>query len=111
MTEGSVMALTQLGTSMLKINRLGLGCMGMSEFYGESDEQQSIETLHNAIDLGVNFFDTADMYGSGANEELIGKAFAGKWNQVVLATKFGILRDGKGGMKGIDCSPAHIKAA
>ncbi len=102
---------TQLGTSSLKVNRLGLGCMGMSEFYGESDDQQSIATLHSAIDLGVNFFDTADMYGSGHNEELIGKAFAGKWNQVVLATKFGFIRDAKGGFAGLDCSPAHIKAA
>jgi aryl-alcohol dehydrogenase-like predicted oxidoreductase len=102
---------TQLGSSSLKINRLGLGCMGMSEFYGESDDQKSIETLHSAIDLGVNFFDTADMYGSGHNEELIGKAFAGKWSQVVLATKFGFIRDDKGGFAGLDCSPAHIKAA
>ena len=105
------MAQTQLGSSGLKINRLVLGCMGMSEFYGESDEQESIATLHGAIDLGVNFFDTADMYGSGHNEELIGKAFAGKWDQVVLATKFGFLRDDKGGFAGFDCSPAHIKAA
>lgn len=105
------MALTQLGSSSLRINRLGLGCMGMSEFYGESDEQQSIETLHSAIDLGVNFFDTADMYGSGHNEELVGKAFAGKWSQVVLATKFGFIRDEKGGFAGLDCSPAHVKAA
>ena len=105
------MALTQLGTSSLRINRLGLGCMGMSEFYGESDEQQCIETLHAAIDLGVNFFDTADMYGVGHNEELIGRAFAGKWNEVVLATKFGIVRDEKGGFPGIDCSPDYIKKA
>lgn len=105
------MKMTQLGTSSLNISRLGLGCMGMSEFYGESDEQQSIETLHAAIDLGVNFFDTADMYGTGHNEELLGKAFAGKWNQVVLATKFGIIRDEKGGFPGIDCSPAHVKEA
>lgn len=105
------MTLTRLGSSSLRINRLGLGCMGMSEFYGESDEQQSIETLHSAIDLGVNFFDTADMYGSGHNEKLIGKAFAGKWSQIVLATKFGFIRDEKGGFAGLDCSPAHVKAA
>lgn len=102
---------TKLGSSALTVNRLGLGCMGMSEFYGESDDKQSIETLHAAIDLGVNFFDTADMYGSGHNEELIGKAFAGKWSQVVLATKFGFLRDEKGGFAGLDCSPGHIKEA
>jgi len=102
---------TPLGTSDLKINRMGLGCMGMSEFYGESDEQESIATLHGAIELGVDFYDTADMYGSGHNEELIGRAFAGKWDKVVLATKFGFIRDGKGGFAGLDCSPKHIKEA
>ncbi len=90
---------------------MGLGCMGMSEFYGESDEQESIATLHGAIELGVDFYDTADMYGSGHNEELIGRAFAGKWDKVVLATKFGFIRDGKGGFAGLDCSPKHIKEA
>lgn len=101
----------KLGNSDLQVSRLGLGCMGMSEFYGPADEAESIKTLHGAIDRGVNFFDTADMYGSGHNEELIGRAFKGKWNQVVLATKFGFLRDGKGGFAGLDCSPAHIKEA
>ena len=105
------MARTQLGTSDLKVNRMGLGCMGMSEFYGESDEQESIATLHGAIDVGVDFYDTADMYGSGHNEALIGRAFAGKWDKVVLATKFGFIRDGKGGFAGLDCSPKHIKEA
>lgn len=101
----------QLGKSDLHISRLGLGCMGMSEFYGSSDEKESIATLQGAIDLGVNFFDTADMYGSGRNEELIGRAFAGQWDKVVLATKFGFLRDADGGWKGLDCSPAYIKKA
>ncbi len=101
----------QLGKSDLQLSRLGLGCMGMSEFYGSSDEKESIATLHGAIDLGVNFFDTADMYGSGSNEELIGRAFKGKWDKVVLATKFGFLRDADGGWKGLDCSPAYIKTA
>ena len=105
------MARTQLGTSDLKVNRMGLGCMGMSEFYGESDEQESIATLHGAIDVGVDFYDTADMYGSGHNEALIGRAFAGKWDKVVLATKFGFIRDGKGGFAGLDCSPKHIQEA
>jgi aryl-alcohol dehydrogenase-like predicted oxidoreductase len=73
---------TILGKSNLTINRIGLGCMGMSEFYGSFNENESINTLHKAIDLGVNFFDTADMYGSGANEKLIGKAFKGRWNDV-----------------------------
>ncbi len=101
----------KLGSSDLRVSRLGLGCMGMSEFYGPADEAESIKTLHAAIDRGVNFFDTADMYGSGHNEELIGRAFNGKWSQVVLATKFGFLRDGKGGFAGLDCSPAHIRQA
>ncbi|MGE3298699.1 MAG: aldo/keto reductase, partial [Porticoccaceae bacterium] len=101
----------QLGNSNLRVGRLGLGCMGMSEFYGPADEAESIRTLHGALDLGVNFFDTADMYGSGHNETLIGRAFKGKWSQVVLATKFGFLRDAKGGFAGLDCSPAHIKEA
>ena len=101
----------QLGKSELHISRLGLGCMGMSEFYGSSDEKESIATLHGALDLGVNFFDTADMYGSGHNEGLIGRAFKGKWDNVVLATKFGFLRDAEGGWKGLDCSPAYIKTA
>ncbi len=101
----------QLGKSDLHISRLGLGCMGMSEFYGSSDENESIATLQGAIDLGVNFFDTADMYGSGRNEELIGRAFAGQWQKVVLATKFGFLRDADGGWDGLDCSPAYIKKA
>jgi len=101
----------QLGNSELHISRLGLGCMGMSEFYGSSDEAESIETLHGALDLGVNFFDTADMYGSGDNEQLLGRVFKGKWDSVVLATKFGFLRDADGGWGGIDCSPAYIKQA
>lgn len=83
---------TTLGHSILNINRIGLGCMGMSEFYGSFDEAGSIKTLHKAIDLGVNFFDTADMYGSGANEHLLGKAFKDRWNDIVLATKFAVMR-------------------
>jgi aryl-alcohol dehydrogenase-like predicted oxidoreductase len=83
---------TTLGNTSVTINRLGLGCMGMSEFYGSFDQAESINTLHKAIDLGVNFFDTADMYGSGANENLLGKAFKNRWSEVVLATKFGVMR-------------------
>ncbi|MBK9423608.1 MAG: aldo/keto reductase [Bacteroidetes bacterium] len=87
---------TVLGNSNLSITRMGLGCMGMSEFYGTFDENESVKTLHKAIDLGVNFFDTADMYGWGANEKLIGRAFRDKWNQVVIATKFAVMRGPKG---------------
>ena len=102
---------TSLGHSTLNINRMGLGCMGMSEFYGSFDEQESINTLHEAIDLGVNFFDTADMYGSGANEELLAKAFKGRWKEVVLATKFAIMRGPNGEFLGLNGKPEYIQKA
>jgi aryl-alcohol dehydrogenase-like predicted oxidoreductase len=103
--------LTTLGNSTLNINRIGLGCMGMSEFYGSFNEATSMDTLHKAIDLGVNFFDTADMYGSGANEKLIGKAFKGKWDEVILATKFAVMRGPNGEWLGLNGSPEYIKKA
>jgi aryl-alcohol dehydrogenase-like predicted oxidoreductase len=81
-----------LGKSGLVVSSEGLGCMGMSEFYGPGDEAESIATIHRAIDLGVNFLDTADMYGPYLNEELVGRAIAGRREEVVLATKFGIVR-------------------
>ncbi len=102
---------TQLGNSTLTVNRMGLGCMGMSEFYGSFNETESIETLHKAIDLGVNFFDTADMYGSGANEKLIGKALKDKWDEVVLATKFAVMRGPNGEWLGLNGQPEYIKKA
>lgn len=102
---------TILGNSTLNVNRLGLGCMGMSEFYGSFNETESINTLHKSIDLGVNFFDTADMYGSGANEKLIGKAFNGKWDKVVLATKFAVMRGPNGEWLGLNGQPEYIKKA
>ncbi|GAC1689808.1 MAG: aldo/keto reductase [Gemmatimonadaceae bacterium] len=83
----------ELGRSGLKVSSLGLGCMGMSEFYGKGDEDESIATIHRGIDLGVTFLDTADMYGPYTNEQLVGKALKGKRDSVVLATKFGIVRD------------------
>jgi aryl-alcohol dehydrogenase-like predicted oxidoreductase len=102
---------TILGNSTLKVNRIGLGCMGMSEFYGSYNDTESINTLHKAIDLGVNFFDTADMYASGANERLIGKAFKGKWDEVVLATKFAVMRGPNGEWLGLNGQPEYIMKA
>ena len=85
--------------------------MGMSEFYGSFNESESIHTLHKSIDLGINFFDTADMYGSGENERLIGKAFKGRWDEVVLATKFGVMRGPKGEWLGLNGQPDYIRKA
>ncbi len=87
------MVTRRLGTNGPEVGALGLGCMGMSEFYGPGDEAESIRTIHRALELGVTMLDTADMYGSGANEELIAKAIAGRRDGVFLATKFGIVRD------------------
>ncbi len=103
--------ITKLGNSDLHIKRIGLGCMGMSEFYGSIDEKESISTLHKAVEMGVDFFDTADMYASGANEKLIGNAFKGRWDNVKIATKFGVMRGPNGEWLGLNGQPEYIKNA
>ncbi|HJX54016.1 MAG TPA: aldo/keto reductase [Polyangia bacterium] len=100
----------KLGQQGPEVSALGLGCMGMSEFYGQRDDAESIATIHSAIDQGVDFIDTADMYGPFTNEELVGKALKGRRNQVVLATKFGIVRKDDPLVRGINGRPEYVKA-
>lgn len=101
-----------LGQSGLQVSALGLGCMGMSDFYGRRDDQESTRTLHRALELGVTFFDTADMYGPFVNEELLGRALKGRREGVVVATKFGIQRDPSNpSLRGISGRPEYVRAA
>ena len=101
----------KLGNQGLEVSELGLGCMGMSEFYGTGDEQEAIATIHHALDLGVNFLDTADMYGPFTNEQLVGRAIKDRRDRVILATKFGNVRSADGGWLGISGKPEYVQQA
>jgi aryl-alcohol dehydrogenase-like predicted oxidoreductase len=108
--------MTKVGTRRLgrdgpEVSAIGLGCMGMSEFYGAGDEAESIATIHRALDQGVTFLDTADMYGVGRNEELVGRAIAGRRDEVFLATKFGNMRGEDGSFKGVCGRPDYVRSA
>jgi aryl-alcohol dehydrogenase-like predicted oxidoreductase len=105
------MKLRMLGRSGLTVSAIGLGCMGMSQAYGTRDDEESVRTLHRALDLGVTFLDTADAYGDGTNERLVGGAIRGRRHEVMLATKFGILRDRNGVPVGVNGSPAYVRQA
>ncbi len=100
-----------LGSQGLMVSAMGLGCMGMSEFYGPADEQESIRTIHHALDKGLNFLDTADIYGSGKNEQVVGQALKSRRHQAVLATKFGIVRGTDGSFVGVNGRPDYVRQA
>jgi aryl-alcohol dehydrogenase-like predicted oxidoreductase len=101
----------KLGQQGLEVSALGLGCMGMSDFYGSRDETESIATINRALDLGVTFLDTADMYGAGANEELVGRVVRERREWIVVATKFGNVRGSDGSFKGINGRPDYVRSA
>jgi aryl-alcohol dehydrogenase-like predicted oxidoreductase len=109
--EGRSVDQRNLGSEGLIVSELGLGCMGMSEFYGTGDEEESIVTIHRAIELGVTFLDTADMYGPFTNEKLVGKAISDRREKVVLATKFGNVRGEDGSFRGVSGEPDYVKKA